>query len=365
MIEFSKKELGFIGLYNLAIDNKSPLHDKFEIKCNKEETLIIQESDACTLITVFNKKNEEESETIYSTAKVNSILSFVPDSDIITFTEKGMSFNKSEYNFEEDKISVNDVSEILNLVDNEDNDPPQYSQRLTFKNLKTMSAIKGYVGQEGYDTIVNINNSFISSNEMGISAIIKSENQNTFYIPEILVNMIIFKKLDEIEIDVYDNFVSTKIDDTYVIVPTKEYLIPNIFDEEFTSKYNHKDTVVLSKEELVKAVQRIKVIASFNIYSRIFIYCFENYIEIVSKDNSKAVETVNAKVDKDLIGHYFIISANYLFQIANSLEGKNIIIHALNDKELSEEEKAVAVKITDEIQNKFFIHCLYPDLEVN
>jgi len=365
MIAFTKKELGFIGLYNLCIDNKSPLHDKFEIKCNKEETLIIQESDACTLITKFDKKNEEPSETIYSTAKVNSILSFVPDSDIITFTEKGMSFNKSTYDFEEDKINLNDVSEILNLVCNEDGNPPQYLQRYCFKNLKIMASVKGYVGQEGLDTIANMNGSFVASNEMGISAIVKSENQNTFYIPEILVNMIMFKKLDEIEIDVYDNFVSTKIEDTYIIVPTKEYLIPNIFEEEFANKYNHKDTVVLSKEELVKAVQRIKVVASFNIYSRIFIYCFENYIEIVSKDNSKAVETVNAKVDKDLIGHYFIISANYLFQIANSLEGKNIIIHALNDVELEEKEKAVAVKITDELQNKFFIHCLYPDLEVN
>jgi hypothetical protein len=360
MITFTKKELGFIGLYNLCIDNKSPLHDKFEIKCNKEETIILQESDACTLITMFNKKNEEESETIYSTAKVNSILSFVPDSDIITFTEKGMSFNKSTYDFEEDKINLNDISELLTLIENK-----SYVQRLSFKNLKTMSSVKGYVGQEGLDTIANMNGSFVASNEMGISAIVKSENQNTFYIPEILVNMIMFKKLDEIEIDVYDNFVSTKIEDTYVIVPTKEYLIPNIFEEEFANKYNHKDIITLGKEELVKAVQRIKVVASFNIYSRIFIYCFENYIEIVSKDNSKAVETVNAKVDKDLIGHYFIISANYLFQIANSLEGKNIIIHALNDKELEEQEKAVAVKITDETENKFFIHCLYPDLEVN
>ena len=63
--------------------------------------------------------------------------------------------------------------------------------------------------------------------------------------------------------------------------------------------------------------------------------------------------------------NYFIISANYLFQIVNSLEGKEIIIHAFNDCELDENEKAVAVKITDEIESKFFIHCLYPDLEVN
>jgi len=354
MITFDKKELDFIKLYNLAIDNKNPLHDKFEIKCNKEETIIIQESEKCTLITFFDKKNEEESQTIFSTGKVNSILSHVPDSDTVTFTEKGMSFGKSTYDFEEDKISLNDMSELMTLISNKN-----YTQKLVFKNLKDMSAVKGYVGQEGLDTIVNMNESFVASNEMGISAVIKSEDNNTFYIPEIIVNMIMFLKLNEIEIEVYENFISTKIDNTYVIVPTKEYLIPNIFDEEFAEKYNHKHKIVMSKEELIKAVQRIKVVASFNIYSRIFIYCFEDRIEIVSKDNSKALETVSAKVDESLVDHFFIISANYLFQIVNSLEGKNVIINVSPDQE------AVAVKITDEIDNKFFIHCLYPDTEVN
>lgn len=359
-INFQKKDLGFIGLYNLAIDNKNPLHDKFEIKGNKEETLIIQESDACALITIFDKKNEEEFNAIYSTSKVNSILSFVSDSEVITFSEKGIAFNKNVYEFEEEKVELTDMSEILNLITNN-----KYEQRLHFKDLKNILSVKGYIGQEGYDTIVNVNSSFVASNEMGISAIIKNENQDMFYIPKILVDLITYKKLDEIEIDNYDKFIVSKIDNTYIIISKKEYIIPNIFEEEFASKYNHKDTITVGKEELLKAVQRIKVVASFNIYSRIFIYCFKDYIEIVSKDNSKAIEVVTAKVDENLVGHYFIISANYLFQISNSLEGKNIIIHALNDSELEEEDKAVAVKITDEVENKFFIHCLYPDLEVN
>ena len=360
-ISFSKKELDFIGLYNLCIDNKSPLHDKFEIKCNKEETIIVQQSDKAILATFFDKKNDEEFSTIYSTAKVNSILSFIPEQEIITFTEKGLTFNKSEYNFEEESINSDDISEVLNLVMNN-----KYSKRYSFKNLKSMLAVKNYIGiEEGLDTIVNMNESFVASNEMGISAIVKSENKNTFYIPKIIVDIVVFKKLDEIEIDVYDNFILMKVDNIFIIVPIKDYRIPNIFESDYADKYNHKDKIILSKEEIIKAVQRIKIIASSNIYSRIFIYCFENYIEIVSRDGSKALETVNAKVDKNLIGHYFIISANYLFQIANSLEGKEIIIHSLNNSELDENEKAVAVKITDEIENKFFIHCLYPDLEVN
>lgn len=355
-ISLEKKELGFIGLYNLAVDNKNALHDKFGIICNKEETLVIQESDKCTLITVLDKKNENESQTIYSTPKVNSILSFVSDDEVITFTEKGMSFNKSTYDFEEDKLSLSDCSAILSAIENK-----TYAERMYFKNLKTILAVKSYIGteQENLNTIVNLNESFIASNEMGISAIVKSENKNTFYLPEILINMIVYKKIDEIEVEVYDNFIVSKIENTFVIIPTKEYAIPNIFETEFAEKYNHKDKIVISKEELVKAVQRIKVIANYNIYTRIFIYCFENYIEIVSKDNSRAVETVDATVDANLKGIYFIVSANYLFQISNSLEGKNIVIHASPDKD------AVAVKITDETENKFFIHCLYPDLEVN
>lgn len=354
MVEFNKKDLGFIGLYNLCIDNKSPLHDKFEIKCKNNQVVFSQESDKCTLITMYDKTIDEDFQVVYSTAKVNSILNFVPDTESIIFTKEGLSFNKSKYDFEEEKLTLNDSTELLELIKS-----GTQKEKIVFKNLKNMNTVKSYMGQEGLDTIVNVNDSFVASNEMGISAIIKSGNVSNFNIPEILVNLIMFMKLSEIEIDVYDKFVSTKIGDTYVIVPIKDYLIPNIFADEFAEKYNHKNIITIPKDELIKAVQRIKVVASFNTYSRVFIYCFEDYIEIISKDNANAIETVTAKVDADLKDCFFIISANYLFQIISSLEGKNIIIHAVNDVD------AVAVKITDETSDKFFIHCLYPDIEVN
>ena len=356
-VKFEKKDLDFMGIYSLCMDNKNPLHDKFEIKNYNDKVLFIQESDHTTLITVIDK-NIDECDLIFPTPKVSAILSNVSLDDTIVFDKNKMSFNKSYYEFEDENISISDKTDLMNMIESN-----KHTQKYNFKNLKNINAVKTYIGNEGLDTIVNTNSTYLSSNELGISAIIKNENniEDVFNIPAVLIDIISLLKLDDIEIDVYKEYgvIVSKVNSTYVIIPIKDYLIPNLFEEQYAEKYNHKDKIVVDKESLVKAVNRIKVIASTNVYSRIFIYCYTDYIELVSKDSNKAVETVSAKVDKELIDSYFILSSNYLYDISKSLEGKNIIIHALNDP------TALAVKITDEIENKFFIHVLYPDLEVN
>jgi hypothetical protein len=351
---FTKKDLEFLNLYSLCVDQKSEIGKSFQIKKEGDNIRFCQVTDSVVLFT--NLKDIKQGENFCFNYPTNSIIQLVNtcgDNEQIEFIKNTVKIGKnSNYSFEEIDYDISSMENLFNQVYDKTN--------IVIKDLEKTNVIKSYTSNEkGLDIIALINNYFVASNRSDVTGTIKTSNKydNTFFLSKLTVNIINTFKLKEIAImDIGDNYVF-KIDNTTVIVQKQECIIPNIFEDKWKKYYLFDDKIIVNKNDLLLALNRINIISKENVNTRIFFTCKENEIIIESKDKGFAAEKVNAKIDKNLIDHYIIVSSNYLINSIGLIESDEVIIKMQPDK------NANTISIWQQNEERFFIHTLLPYID--
>lgn len=356
---FTKEELSFIGIYAKCSDTKRPEHDRFRIKTDKEkqEVIFSQFSEGVTLITTLKKPVEENMEVFFPVNQFLPFINSIPVNSEIDIKTDGVHFNGNRYEFE-----TIELSSIFNGTD-------KFKELVTDKSnvvsISDFGLIKNsFTGPEGFDCTLLVEGNFVSApNDNTIVCSYKTTNDKlvSFYIPKLAGIIGLENKSDKL--DFYkmvfgdDEYWFIEIGNTTLIFNKKDYMLPNIFDDETKNQYDHKAKIEIDKSVFKDVLNRIKVFAARNVHTRIVCSTTNNQFIIESKEPNSgyAIEKVEASIDDALKDQekLFFIPQTSISTAVNYLKGDNVIIHS---NPYSPDE--VAVKITDEIGEDFFIVCL-------
>jgi len=356
---FTKEELSFIGIYAKCSDTKRPEHDRFRIKTDKEkqEVIFSQFSEGVTLITTLKKPVEENMEVFFPVNQFLPFINSIPVNSEVDIKSNGIHFNDNRYEFE-----TIELSSVFNGTD-------AFKELITDKSKVTtisdFNLIKNsFTGVDGFDCTLLVDKSFVSApNDNTIVCSYKTINDNSisFYIPKLAGIIGLENKSDKL--DFYqvefngDTCWFIEIGNTSIIFTKKDYILPNIFEDETKSQYDHEAKIEIDKSVFKDVLNRIKIFAARNVHTRIVCSTTNNQFIIESKEPNSgyAIEKVEASIDDVLKNQekLFFVPQTSISTAINYLKGDKVIIHS---NPYSPDE--VAIKITDEIGEDFFIVCL-------
>ncbi len=328
---FKAKDLNFLELYSVCVDQKSIIGKNFQIERIDDNIIrFSQVTDNVVLFTDLDIKTENNFSYNYPTSSIVQFLKTCQEDEKIELLDNGLKLNKAEYNFESIEYNSSSMKDTFNTIKTNFIN----NSKVKIVDLEKINNIKNYVGVEkGLDVVALINNYFVASNRYDATACIKTINKSdNFFLSKMCSQLISSFKIKEANFLLEEDKSIFKIGDTFVIIPKQEYIIPDIFTEEFKSYYNFSTKTIVKKVDLLFALNRINIISRENINSRIFFTFKENKIIIESKDKGYAVEEVDAIVDKELVDHYVILSSNYLINATSLINTENLIIKVLPDK---------------------------------
>lgn len=358
-MKFQKEELSFLNHYIFCADTKTSISDKIQIKTDVESSSVIfsQFSSDITLITRVNKEITEEFCYTLSSIQFGNFIKSLPANCVIDINDQEISFNKSKYKFEVFPESLSNTDHYLNIVEN-----LTIEDTLNVKEFQKVTSIKQYIGTEKLDTVALMDGHFVSSNRTEVTGVVKTINDQNevFYLPKIVVNLGLQNKLDSISINKYENgeLFSFKIENTYFLFLPKNYILPNIFEDDFKDIYEHPCKCFVNKNELKESLQRIKIIASLSVDSMIFMYFQNNVLRIKSSTSGYGEEELNATYIDDMpsVDNINItLRVDYLISIISQFKGDQVCISVPKDAE------APVIKITDETEESFYLQTVFQE----
>lgn len=356
-MNFKKQELSFLELYTICSDTKNILHDKLIIKTDKKNKKVVfaQLSYDASLYTELDKDDiDEDFSVIYDVNIFYSVIKLTPDDESIYIDKEKIKFGKnSTYDFKKYDFDFSMIDKLSNNL--------KIEKEIHIKDLDRLNALKSFVGADSFDLFDLQNMHFVASNSTDITGAILTDNKVVeFKLPRVIFSIInsvkatdvIFEKLKD------DNEIlfRMKIDKTNIYFSEKESKIQNIFEDEIRKLYYHNTKVVVSKKDLILALQRISITTSKNIYNRISLLFKNNKCHIINNEVGHSEEIISAKIDKEIEGVQVNVSSSYLKMMVGLLNGDNITILVSNDIE------AVAMTLEDDIKDRFFIHNLYENV---
>jgi hypothetical protein len=355
---FKKQELSFLEFYTICSDSKNILHDKLIITASKKDKKIIfaQLSYDVSLYTELERDDiEEDFSLIYDVNIFYSVLKLTPNDENIYIDKEKIKFGKnSTYDFKKYDIDFSMIDKFKNNIEVE--------EKIHIKSLDRLSALKSFVGQDSFDLFQLYNKYFIASNSTDITGAVLTENDITanFIIPRIIYSIINSIKVSDVIFDKLNKegelLFRMKIDKTNIYFLEKESKIQNIFEDEIRNLYYHNAKVIVSKKELILALQRISITTSQNIYNRISLLFKDKKCYIINNEIGYSEEIISASIDKEIENTQVNVSSSYLRMIVELLNTDNISILVSNDTE------AVAITLEDENKDRFFIHNLYENV---
>ena len=363
-MKFTKESLSFLGIYAKCADTKQAQNDKFQIKASTVEKSVTfsQFSDSAIVITKLDTDVDVDFTGIYPIGQFLALIQSVPNDAMLDIKSDGIYFNNNKYEFEKFSLEASfaDTEKFIELIalDGESIKVTDFS--------KTKSSL---IGNDDMGFVSILNENFVSSisgDTITCSYKTGNEKDSAFFIPKLAVTLCNEAKLESATFykrTLGDNdFYFVALGKTNIIFQHKDYNkdILGLFTEETKAMYDHEYRIRIKKDSLKDALNRIKVFSSKNIYSRIYCATTNNQFKVESKEQNSgyAVELIEADMDDHLKeqDHLFCISQAYLSTVISYLKGELIIIHA--DRYSSE---GVAIKITDEIGDDFFILCFVPE----
>lgn len=354
---FTKEELKFLDMYALCVENKKDnrrdIYGKIVITTIKEKQLVCfsQFSSDAYLYTELQKEVVEDFVLIMPTIQACNLIKLLPESSEIEFTEKGISYKNNKYSFEKEEISFPDITEYINLYKSS-------KDCIIVKDLFKFNRLKTLMGsyENNTDTIMCNSGKFVTKNSDIISSTTTENDVDLlYYFSKIFINIVIANKLSSLELKKFsfnkeDTYSACKINDTYIFIVDKTYLIPNIFSEQFIEQYNHVNKIDLNKKDLLDSLSRIKLFTNVNLDNRIFIEVVDKYhIKIKTDLENSVVENLSGVFDDILIGKTVIVSSFSLMQVSSDLEGDRVCIY------VDEEEESPVVRVEDEHSKDFYI----------
>ena len=365
-MNFVKEELSFLSIFAKCADTKRPHNDKFQIKTDPARNVIVfsQISDAATIINEVNKTIDEDINSIYPINQFLALINSLPAGASIDIKNDGIHFNNNKYEFE--KYNADDV---FISIDETITALAKTTESITVSDFgKTKNS---FIGQEPLDYVLVIDGKFLSAlscDTLVCSYHTNNDKSNTFFVPKLAVTLCNDSKKDSVEFKAIslgkndEKSYAVFLEGTHVIFMNKEYNkdMASLFEEDSKPLYDHPSKIKINKNLLKDALNRIKVFSSKNIYSRVYCSTTNNEFKVESKEQNSgyAVEIVEAEVDEAIKNQnpIFCISQAYLSTVVSYLKGEQVVIHS---NVFSPD--GVAVKITDELGEDFFILCFVPE----
>lgn len=356
---FNKEDFSFLSMYAKCSDTKMPQNDKFRIKASKEKQNVVFEqfSDNIFITTTLNKTVDKDLEVKFPVNQFLAFINSVPVNSEIDIQENGIHFNKNRYEFETiDLSSVFSGTEMYyTMIADQANTKTTISNFGLIKNSLT--------GADGFDCTLLKNGYFISEPiDSAIISVYKTTNDKNicFNIPKIAGVLALESKLDSVDFYLNGKYKFIVIGTTYIFFGDKDYNLPDVFEEDTVKQYDHSTKIEIPKNAFKDMLNRIKIFSAKNIYTRVVASSTNNQFVIESKEPNSgyAIEKIDADIDSELKEQekLFFIPQTDLSTAVNNLKGDKIIIHT---NVYSPDE--VAVKITDELNEDFFIICLLPE----
>lgn len=352
---FTKDELAFLTIFMVGTDMKTVVNDKIQIKASVENQSVrfAQMSDNVYFIHEQKKKVDKDFTIVIYTS---DIFSLVQNEDNVTINEKGIYFsNGGEYILEQFDFNYDDIDYLYEkMLTNKPNSD------IKLVELDKIVSVYKFIGvDESLATLSIQNGYFVSSNRFDITALVNTKNdKNIFnFLSTNTATLFQTHKIDEIDIQYFENenFYHFCIGNTHIINNILEYQIPNIFEPELYNSLMHKNIVNINKDDFKVALNRIKIIAVKTLENRINLIFGDGILIIENNITGYSKEIITAEVPKCLYDKKIILSATYMNDIVNKLSGDNIQI-------LVKETDGETITITDELDDKKFIHCLYEDI---
>jgi DNA polymerase III sliding clamp (beta) subunit (PCNA family) len=361
-MKFKKESLDFLELYLLCENNTDEMSSKFEVITDIKNKVVtfVQFSDYIKLITEVSLEDDsltEDFKLIYPTSKFVRLLKSCNKGEIISLTSEGIDLPLGHYDFGTEEWSNEDDLKVFKEMLKQ-----RPVDRINVQDLHKLVLLKPYLGSRGLDAIHLNKGWFVSSNRFDSTGVLKTNNdQNTnFYLSLEVINICNVFKIEELTFNIYNsdpNFYTFDFGDTKVIIVERDdYDIPDVFNKDIQKEYHHDKKLFLNRTELKQSLDRIKILASENLDSRIFLTIKSDHVLIESKDKDieYAFEKVKSEISsEEIAGVEVVLSAVHLSNMVSSLTHENLTLS------IPIKEDPVAIDLIDDNEDRFFIHCVY------
>jgi hypothetical protein len=369
-MQFTKQQLSFLKLYLNVSDTKSFLGDKINIKCIDDKIYFSLYGTDTKVITAFDNTNNETFENNYYVSKLANIINACKDNETITIEQDLIKFGKNaEYKLESMACNIETPpSKYLEILNND--------SEATYNLVDVSRIFKSFISNtsEDYKIISLQNNHYVTYNDtvLAISQTNNTINETIYFSPVLLTVVDYFSKEAKIDFEKGNlelkklqggEFYGISFGNMNIFVEIKNSKLPYVFDEEISSRFNHKTKIAIGTEEFKSALKRIDFLTRDNIENRVYLIIDKATVKLESRDSQKGYEIVNAYVDKELVGFTTILNASYLNAIVSFLKNFNVVdIHIENSTDLSAVKICGRKSDTNEVSDFYFVHQVYEDI---
>jgi len=352
-IILKKEQLAFLEKYAMCVDSKMAINEKFQISYKDNKLIFSQSSNMGYLITSIDYSSINQNNIVFDTIMFVSLIRSIPDNTEITITEKGIEFLGNSYDIVNTDMELGNVDKFLDIT-KENN-----INKFILTDIDCFNKIKDYAYGDKLETVSYQNNYFVTSNKLYVTAFSKTKNfilGKDFYFSQETFTLLTEFKIKEIDIFVKDDFYFFKLEETFIFIPKRDYILPNMFQEKIMCKYNHPFRFSVNKKEIKETLFRMKIVAKNNKESRIYFEPIINIqnvpvLTIKNTDTQFAQEDIYLTyLDPEIKKTIIPLSVNYLASIVDKCDGNTLTFYCTN-----EEDNFMSMKIEDETQNYFYI----------
>ena len=321
-MDFKKKDLEFLKVYQSCVDTNSFNGDKLNIIFDKEKSKVYFTlfTDDVKFIKEIHSKIDENFVMSINLVQFNQMASFCKDDDIIDITRGKIKFgNNSEYNFETYDFNMEDFNYILNME--LDGDILNITDLLKIDKISFSIGLEDSARNRSNLACIAYQDGYFVTYNGSVCSFIKTENKinENFYLPKMFYKLYQIYKFKEISLKVIsDNFLFMNVNDMKIYLARFDYGIPYIFGEDLKKKYEHENHILIDKDNFKTAISRLKVLGQKTNLHRVFIY-FNDILKIEIKDEYCGFESVTSEyIDENIKNSYVICNILLLHDILNN-----------------------------------------------
>lgn len=331
-MKFKKEDLHFLNLFASYSDN-SINGDKLRVLIEDDKIYFCQIGLNSKLIyTIENTNNIENTEYIFITSQLNSLIKMCKDESDIEIKEGSIIFNNdAKYkltNFDYTDVHPKSLIEAYNT---------SFTNKsiTTITDLEKLNKIKPFIGKDrGYNTVAIMDSHFVTYNNFVLSFIDTNNQIKTGQIVVLALSLLQYFNLDDFHAyDIEEDFDCIKIDNLYAFFEKGKHQIPDIFNEENKELYEHTNKVVIKTELLKQKAKRLNVVSKTNIDNKVYLTCNKGQLILETKDEPIGREIIEAEVDHELEDFYVITFGSVLVNVLSQIKEEYTEIHLTPDKE--------------------------------
>ncbi len=350
----NRKDLDFLTFYVALSNSGSPLFSKLLIQVRGEKARFIQYNKEGVLITTISTTapGDDDFDVVYENNVFYNLIKNIPIDSDVEITKDYVKFGNNTYTLKQQSRMVPDPDDI---------DLGNQKKTVAIKNIDKIDKAKHFVG--AYDPKFNLEvvslqgGCLVASDSLASCIIFTDTDKDMFlYLPGFILPVVERSQVKEINIKLYEDYLTFFINNTEFIVTINKYALPNLLTDDYKEAYSHESKAVIDKKVMLDALRRMNLVSKDNPNNRIFITFENGKIIFESKDHEFSKEEIRAEVDKELFNFTVINSCDRMVKITSLFDGNNIEIYSANKT-----EDAHCLRYEDESHDRFYLSVLLPD----